>query len=153
MRIFLNIRNKGNIESDDKVSKSNCRSRAWYSTEDEILEKRLVFDNSLLVGKHTIYAMTDLQACYDRQLSKIGSIVQESVGVETKPIQFVTKMLPIKKHHVSTDFGVSKECYWRRGETLAGIGKGNVVSVKMCRDSSWIMLRDIEKETLGNNNS
>ena len=82
MMMFVNIRNKGNIESDERVSKSIYGSRPGYSLEDDILEKRLVFDNSIVTGSHNIYAMADLQACCDRQLSKIGSIVQESVGVE-----------------------------------------------------------------------
>ena len=41
--------------------------------------------------------MTDLQACYDKQLSKIVSIVQYSVGIETKPIQLTTKTLSIMR--------------------------------------------------------
>ena len=68
-------RNKGNFELDNTVSKSNYRSRPGRSTEYDILEKRLVFDNSLVTRKHTIYVMTDLQDCYARQLSKIGSIL------------------------------------------------------------------------------
>ena len=32
---------------------------------------------------------------------------------------------------------------------LAGLGQVNDVSVNTCRDSSWITLKDIEKENLG----
>ena len=60
MSIFVNIRNKGNIESEERVSKSNYGSRPKHSIEDAILEKILVFDNSLVKGNHTIYTMTDL---------------------------------------------------------------------------------------------
>ena len=79
MMIFVNFRNKGNMESDERVSKRNYGSRPGCSIEDDISEK-MVFDNSLVIGNHNIYAMTDLQAYCDRQISKIGSIVKDSVG-------------------------------------------------------------------------
>ena len=66
MRIFVNDRNKGSIETDERISKSDCGSRPGYSIQDAILEKRLVFDNILVTGQHSIYAMTDLQAACDR---------------------------------------------------------------------------------------
>ena len=71
--------------------------------------------------------LTDLQACCDRKLSKIGSIVEESVVVKTKPIQLMTKILLIIEECVSTTFGTSKEFYGERRKILAGIGQGNVV--------------------------
>ena len=37
MRILVNIRNKLDIESDDRVSKSKYGSRPGYSIEDDIL--------------------------------------------------------------------------------------------------------------------
>ena len=67
----MSIRNKGNIKSDERVSKSNYGSRPGHSIEDAILEKRLVFDNIIVTGSHNIHAMTDLQACHDRELSKL----------------------------------------------------------------------------------
>jgi hypothetical protein len=85
--------------------------------------------------------MTDLQAACDRQLSKIGSIVQESVGVEAKPIMLITKIMPIMENYVCTAFGVSKECYGGRNRKLAGTGQGNVVSGNTCRDSSCLTLK------------
>ena len=84
----------------------------------------MVFDNSLVTGNHDIYAMTHLQAYYDRILSKIVSIVQESVEVETKPIQLVTKILPIMEHCVSTAFEVSKEFCCGRRTTLSVTSPG-----------------------------
>ena len=62
MRMFVKIRNKGNMETDQRVSKSNHKSRPGYSIEDAILEKILVFDNILVTGKHNIYAIPDFQA-------------------------------------------------------------------------------------------
>ena len=60
LRMFVNIRNKGKIESDERVSKSNCGYRPGYSIKYAILEKILVFDNSLVTRNHNVYAMTDL---------------------------------------------------------------------------------------------
>ena len=58
MRMFLNIRNKGRKEKVQRVSKINYGSRPGHSIEDAILEKILVFDNSLVTGNHNVYAMT-----------------------------------------------------------------------------------------------
>ena len=96
------------------------------------------------------HSMTDSQAFYDKQLSKIGSIVKESVGVETKPIQLVTKTLPTIEHCVGSYFGVIKEfCGGRRQTLMVGTGQVNACSVSMFRDSSCMMLKEIEKENLG----
>jgi len=39
MRIFINDQNKGSIETDERISKSNYGSRPGYSIQDAILEK------------------------------------------------------------------------------------------------------------------
>ena len=75
-----------NIESNSQVLKCNYGSCTNYSIENTILEKRLWYDNSLLRGNKTVYNMTDLTACYNRQLAEIGSIVEELIGIERKPI-------------------------------------------------------------------
>ena len=67
--------------------------------------------------------------------------MQESVGVETKPIQLVTKILLTMDHHISTAFGGSKEFCGGRRSMLAEKDQGNVFSVKMFRDSSCMILK------------
>ena len=138
MRIFVNTRNKGSIEVDERISKNNYGSRLGYSIQDAILEKRQVFDYSLVTRVHYIYALIYLQLAHDRQLSKMGSMLKESVGVESKPIMLITKVMPIMENYVCTAFGVSKECYGGRKMILAGTGQGNVVSGNTCRDSSCL---------------
>ena len=86
MRILVNTRNKRSIKLDPKMSKYNYSSHARYFIENTILEKRLWYDNSLLRGKKIVYNMTDLTACYDRQLAEIGFIVKESIGIKRKLI-------------------------------------------------------------------
>ena len=71
------------------------------------------------------------------------------MGVEAKPIMLITKVMPMMENYVCTTFGVSKECYGGRNRTLAGIGQGNVVSGKICRDSSCLILKNIENRKLG----
>ena len=66
MRMFIKIISRGNIESDERVSNFNHGFRPGHSIENSILEKILVFDNSLVTRKHNIYSMTCFQACYDR---------------------------------------------------------------------------------------
>ena len=53
------------------------------------------------------------------------------------------------EYSVSTEFGTSKDFCGGRRSRLVVTGQGNVVSVNMCRDSSCIALKDIEKENLG----
>ena len=65
MRILVNQRNKYQIEDNPRVVKYNYELRLHYSIEDVLLEKRLVYDNSLLNEKRTIHNMTDLKSYYD----------------------------------------------------------------------------------------
>ena len=46
MRIFINYRNKGKIESNSRISKVNYGSHNQYSFENSILEKRLIYNHS-----------------------------------------------------------------------------------------------------------
>ena len=93
MRICINNRIRGKIEADPRISKANYRSRANYSIENTLLEKRIIYDHSSLSYKHTMHNMTDLEAYYDRQLPNIGSIIQESVRVERRVMQLLTKVI------------------------------------------------------------
>ena len=82
MRIFVNARNKFRMKRDNQIVKSNYRLRSYYLIENAILEKQLVHDNSMLIGEYNIYNTTNLQVHHNRQLSKIGLIVEESVRVK-----------------------------------------------------------------------
>ena len=79
--ILINQQNKFKIETDPRIAKCDYGLRPHYSIEDALLEKRLIYDNSLLKGKCMIYNMIDLKSCYDWQLVEIGSIVQKLIGV------------------------------------------------------------------------
>ena len=68
MRILINIRNKFRTEKDQRVGNGNYRPRPQYSIEDTILEKRLVYDKSLLMGNNNIHNIIDLQVYYNMQL-------------------------------------------------------------------------------------
>ena len=75
MRLSMKNRNIEKIEQDKRILKSNFGSRPKYSIEIAILQKRLIYDNSKLTNELIIYNMIDLEACYDRQLANIGSII------------------------------------------------------------------------------
>ena len=76
MRIVLNDGEKERIKIDERFSKLNYGSRKNYAIESALLEKRIVFDNSLISGKKNIYHLTDLKSCYDRQLVNIGAMIE-----------------------------------------------------------------------------
>ena len=82
MRVFIGVRAEQSLEDDPRISKFNYGSRTNYSIENAILEKRLMYDLALRNGKEMMHNISDLEACYDRQLPNIGCLVEESVGVE-----------------------------------------------------------------------
>ena len=80
LRIFFGMRSDKRVENDERFSKYNYGSRKGYSIETAILEKKLTHDNSLLNRNKNVYIMSVLEACHDRHLPNIGSIVEESLG-------------------------------------------------------------------------
>jgi len=54
MRIFIGQRNYSKIENDSRVSKYNFSSRPKYSIETELLEKRLMYNASILIMTNTM---------------------------------------------------------------------------------------------------
>lgn len=149
MRMQLSSDGEEKIEKDSRFSKSNYGSRKNYAIESAILQKRIVFDNSLNSMKPTIYNFTDLKSCYDRQLANIGSIVEESIGRSRHAMKLFTKLMPRFKHYISTGYGTSDTYYGGDEEVLAGTGQGNKFSCEMCRDISCLIAKQIEIDKLG----
>ena len=136
------------IEDDPHFSKANYGSRKNFAITSAILQKRLIMDNSLISMKPTVYALTDLKSCYDRQLPNIGSIVEESVGRNRKEMILYTKIMPNFENHVNTGYGISQE-YSGGRNSLAGTGQGNKFSRDMCHDISCLIIRQLELQNLG----
>ena len=149
IRLFAVDRMSDKIEHDNRIAKANYGSRRNYSIENIILEKRLLYDISKQNGKHTIHNMTDLQACYDRQLPQVCSIVQESTGMDRHAVKLVTKTITSFKHHLCTNFGICPQTYGGINDLLAGTGQGNSLSGIHCRDVSCLIVKDIENKNLG----
>ena len=80
MCLFTAEQIENRIDNDNRIFKANYGSRKKYSIENIILEKWLICDMCKQDCKHTTHNITDLQACYDRQLLNICSIVQELTG-------------------------------------------------------------------------
>jgi len=102
-----------------------------------------------LSGKPTIYHLTDLKACYDRQLAEVGGILEESVGRDRDALKLISKVIPNWNHYVSTAYGISEKCYRGEDNQLAGTGQGNKFSGDVCRDTSCLIMKSIENEQLG----
>ena len=95
MRMFLYSEEEEIIEKDPRFSKANYGSQKNYLIETAILEKRIIFDSSMINMQNTIYAFTDLKAYYDQQLANLGSIIEESVGRDRNAMIMFAKILPI----------------------------------------------------------
>ena len=95
MRIFLYAEEEEIIEKDPRISKVNYGSRKNFLIETAILEKHLIFDNSMINMTNSIYTFTDLKACYNCQLAKLGSIIEESIGRNRNAMIMFAKILLI----------------------------------------------------------
>ena len=93
--------------------------------------------------------ITDLQSSYDRQLPDIGGILEESVGHDRNGIKLITKVMANWEHYIITGHGISEKHYGREQMKLAVTGEGNKFSEDMCRDTSCLIIRKLEKEGLG----
>ena len=77
MRIFLRKLIEGRYESDKRLYKHEYWSRKGYSIESASLEKRFIFDLAKSTEEVFSYTISNLESCYDRQLTKIGGFVEE----------------------------------------------------------------------------
>ena len=51
--------------------------------------------------------VSDLELCYDRKLSKIGRLVEESVGVNRSMMLMLSKVLPKCNYYIGTSHRIS----------------------------------------------
>ena len=59
------------------------------------------------------------------------------------------KVLPVMNHFICTSFSVSETSYSRLNKKQVGTGQGNGVSVNICRDSSCLVIKEIEIDNKG----
>ena len=53
-------------------------------------------------------AMSDLEACYDSQMTELCGLVEESIGANQKVVKLLKKVLPRFEYHVGIANGVSR---------------------------------------------
>jgi len=90
--------------------------------------------------------ITNLAAYYDRQLTNVESVVVKSIGVERKMAKLIAKIIPAFKHHVCIGYGISKASYGSNEDHYGSTGQGNVFLGNVCRDISYLIIRDSEKK-------
>ena len=84
---------------------------------------------SLLAMKEMICNFTNLQLCYDRQLSKVGSIREEST--EKKAMHLFTKIIPYFKHYTNKGYRMWDGYYGRDNIILEETGSLEIYVI-MC---------------------
>jgi len=82
-------------------------------------------------------------------LANIGGIIEESVGRDRAAMKLIAKVIPNLRHYIQIAFGISKSYYGGEKKRLAGTGQGNRFSGNICRDSSYLIIKEIEKRELG----
>ena len=96
-----------------------------------------------------MHIITDLAACYNRQLANIESIVMEIVGVNQQVIILLAKVLPYFQYYICTSFGISQNTYGSEEDEHRGIEHGNIFSEEACKVKSYLIFGDIEEKELG----
>ena len=109
----------------------------------------MIYNHIILSDKPHVHNLTDLQACYDRQLPNYASIIEELVGIERSPIKLFTKVLPILKHYIYTGYGISNQFYSHKIDPVSGIGQGIKLSEDLYWDKSYLIIKVLENENLG----
>ena len=103
-----------------------------------------MYDVAVRDRKPMPHNISDLKACYDRQLPNLGCMIEEAVGINREASKIFAEVLPIMNHYVCTDFGISKTAYRNNREKLGGIGQGNSLSGAICRDTSCLIFKYLE---------
>ena len=65
MKICMNTRNKGQIEEDPRVVKTNYELRINYLIEIVLLKKRIICNNGIITENETTCIIADLESCFD----------------------------------------------------------------------------------------
>ena len=89
--ICTNVRNKYQIECNNRISKISFKSWLNYSIDTAILWKRLIYNISKLDRVLTAYNVTDLEVCYNKNLLNIRNIIQETIRIERPAIKLIAK--------------------------------------------------------------
>ena len=72
-------------------------------------------------------------------------MIEESVGIDRKAIKLFMKVLLIMKHHMCIVYGISQTSHRGIEDGMAGIGQGNISLGTICRDKSYFIIQDINK--------
>ena len=64
-------------------------------------------------------------------------------------MKLITKVMPNLKHFACTGFGMSSDYYGGEFNQLAGTGQGNRFSGDLCRDTSCLIIKEIERQKFG----
>ena len=89
MKFFLGLRIADDYENDRIMSKHNYGSRRGFSTHSTLLG---IFDLARKIEDSFAYTMSDLEACFNRQLPNIVGIVEELIGVIREAIMLINKV-------------------------------------------------------------
>ena len=104
-------------------------SRPGRSSQDNALNKRLVFDHFRFNKQNFGMFACDLKSCYDRIVHTAASIALQKVGVPLSKIKCMFSTVQRLVHHVRTAYGKSSESFGGDDhEFLAppqGTGQGN----------------------------
>jgi len=96
--------------------------RKYYSIEDALLEKRLLYNASRITKEISSHVITNLSTYYDRQLANIESLVLESVEVNRQIAALIVKVLPSFKYYIYTSYGICKSNYGSETDSYGGTG-------------------------------
>lgn len=123
------------------------------SSQDNALNKRLVFDHFRFNKKNLGICACDLKSCYDRIAHTAASIALQRVGVPLKKIKCMFATIQRLVHHVRTVYGKSDKSFGGEEHTYLvppqGTGQGNGAAPSIWSILSSTIFQLLHKEGYG----
>ena len=111
IRVFLNARNIEIIENNTRLLKIKFRSRRNYTIKEALLEKKLIHNSVIRVGAIKVHIITNLKACYDKQLLNSHRMVEELVRIDYIVIKLTMNVLLKIECYICTRYRVISNYY------------------------------------------
>ena len=118
-----------NLALDKELISEEQYSRPGQSAQDNVLNKRLMFDHQRMKRQPFAICACDLKSCYDRIVHNAASLALQRVGVRKSDIVSMFGTIERMIHKVRTAFGDSESSYHADNPQfllpVQGTGQGN----------------------------
>ena len=101
-------------------------SRKGKSTYEALITVRVIHDMARSQRDYIVSIFNDLKGCYDRVRPALNTVSTRRIGLPKQVTFCHAKTLRKMKHHIRTNFGISKDTIqWDQKSNPGGLGKYN----------------------------